>query len=104
MEPNFYDHKDSLYIGRTAEELFAKLAQAKKFKIRLASEEENKIEHWDLELEKIRKTKVDVKSLKRVNRSDRDFQDKLIWIEIHGVGKNNFGWLFGSQADVIKND
>jgi len=43
---------------------------------------------------------VEVKSRKRISRSDDGLQSDLTWIEIHGVRPKDTGWLFG-KADLI---
>ena len=43
--------------------------------------------------------KVEVKSKKRINRSDKDEQNELIWVELRNV-RGKTGWLFG-KADLI---
>jgi len=44
---------------------------------------------------------VDVKARKRLARSDDEAQDSWLLLELHGVGANNRGWLYGSQAHLI---
>src|SRR5439155_23623266 len=44
--------------------------------------------------------RVEVKSRKRMGRNDQDVQDEYVWIELHGVRKNDQGWLHG-KADLI---
>ena len=43
---------------------------------------------------------MEVKSRKRISRSDAGLQSKLTWVEIHGVRPTDAGWLFG-KADLI---
>lgn len=64
------------------------------------TEKELQIKHVDFILDK--KTKVEVKSSKRIARGDSGSNDQFIWVEISNVsssqGKN--GWLYG-YADII---
>jgi hypothetical protein len=38
--------------------------------------------------------------MKRIKRSDEFVQDEWCWVELHGVRKNDKGWLYG-KAKVI---
>jgi hypothetical protein len=71
--------------------------------IKKATKEEDINEHWDFlgdysELELIGK-KIDVKSMKRVHRSDLTPTEDYHWIEIQNV-LGNKGWIYG-MADFI---
>ncbi len=98
---NRFDKKDSLELGENAENLFIVLAVKLGWKISASSKDENIDEHWDYLIEKESQVfKVEVKSRKRVSRSDEGLQTGLTWIEIHGVRPKDTGWLFG-KADLI---
>jgi len=98
---NRYDKKDSLELGQNAESLFAKSALKHGWLIEPASEDSNKNEHFDYVMSKdARSLRVEVKSRKRMGRKDSDVQDEHVWIELHGVRKDDQGWLYG-KADLI---
>ena len=98
---NRYDRKDSLELGQSAESLFAKSAIKHGWVVVPPSEESNMDEHFDYIMSKDKKSlKVEVKSRKRRRRGDQDVQDEYVWVEIHGVRKNDQGWLYGN-ADLI---
>lgn len=98
---NQYDHKDSLELGERAESLFVKLAQQSGWKISASSKDENINAHWDYQIEKDSQVfKAEVKSRKRISRSDNGLQSEFTWVELHGVRPNDSGWLFG-KADLI---
>lgn len=98
---NKFDKKDSLELGEGAETLFILLAVRLGWKISASSQKENIDEHWDYLIEKDNAAfKVEVKSKKRVMRSDKNPQHDLTWIELHGVRPKDTGWLFG-KADLI---
>ena len=98
---NRYDKKDSLELGQKAESLFAKSALKHGWMIEPASEDSNKNEHFDYIMSKEgRSLNVEVKSLKRMGRKDSDVQEEHVWIELHGVRKEDQGWLYG-KADLI---
>jgi hypothetical protein len=98
---NRYDKKDSLELGQKAESLFAKSALRHGWMIEPASEDSNKNEHFDYIMSKDgRSLNVEVKSLKRMGRKDSEVQDEHVWIELHGVRKDDQGWLYG-KADLI---
>ena len=99
---NRFDNKDSLELGENAQQLFKRLAKAKGWKVSPASRDEDINEHWDFFLEKGDKsTRIDVKSMKRIKRSDPHLQDEYTWMEIHGVRPNDNGWLYGGKADHL---
>jgi len=98
---NRYDKKDSLELGQNAESLFAKSALKHGWLIEPASEDSNKNEHFDYIMSKDgRSLNVEVKSRKRMGRKDSAVQDEHVWIELHGVRKDDNGWLYG-KADLI---
>lgn len=98
---NRYDKKDSLELGQKAESLFARSAIKHGWTIAPASEDSNKNEHFDYIMSKEgRSLNVEVKSLKRMGRKDSDVQEEHVWIELHGVRKEDQGWLYG-KADLI---
>jgi hypothetical protein len=67
-----------------------------------SSGKENIDEHIDYIIERDGKSrKVDVKSLKRIKRGDKQTQDEFLWIELHSVRENNKGWLYDGKADLI---
>jgi hypothetical protein len=98
---NRYDKKDSLELGQKAESLFAKSAIKHGWVVEPAPEDSNKHQHFDYIMSKDdRSLKVEVKSRKRMSRQESDVQDEYIWIELHGVRKDDDGWLYG-KADLI---
>ena len=97
---NRFDKKDSLELGEHAEGLFILIAIKSGWKVSASTQDENIDEHWDFLIEKDGASfKVEVKSKKRINRSDKDEQNALIWVELRNV-KDKTGWLFG-KADMI---
>ena len=98
---NRYDRKDSLELGRSAESLFANSAIKHGWTIQPAPEDSNINEHYDYIMSRDDKSfRVEVKSRKRMGRSDHDVQDEHVWIELHGVREDDQGWLYG-KADLI---
>lgn len=99
---SLYRRQDSLELGRRAEDAFARLAIRRGFKVSASSKKEDINEHVDYVIERNGKSKkVDVKSLKRKSRGDRELQDEFLWIELHSVRKDNKGWLYAGKADLI---
>ncbi len=39
--------------------------------------------------------------MKRLSRNNSKLQDKWVWIELHGVRKNDKGWLYGGKSDLL---
>jgi hypothetical protein len=98
---NRYDKKDSLELGQKAESLFAESALKHGWMVEPAPSDSNKNEHFDYIMSKDgRSLKVEVKSRKRMGRKDSNVQDEYVWIELHGVRKDDDGWLYG-KADLI---
>ena len=98
---NRYDKKDSLELGQNAESRFAASAIKHGWMVEPAPEDGNINEHFDYIMSREDKSfRVEVKSRKRVGRGDTDVQDEHVWIELHGVRKNDKGWLYG-KADLI---
>ncbi len=99
---NKYDRKDSLELGETAESQFAELARQKGWQVTKAPGRRDRDEHWDFLIQKGKqKFRVDVKARKRISRRDAALQDHWVWIELHGVRKDDPGWLYGGKADLI---
>ena len=97
---NKFDKKDSLELGEHAENLFILLAVKLGWRISTSTQEENIHDHWDYLIEKDDKQyKVEVKSKKRISRSDANEQNNFVWVEIQNV-RGETGWLFG-KADLI---
>ncbi len=108
--------------GRIAENFFESVAKNRKWGVTKSSSVQNRLEHWDFLLEQTaeckdnmlsniiisqdgissesKSIKVDVKSMKKINRTDEFCQQRLVWIEMSGNGTNK-GWLYGSLADII---
>ena len=99
---NKYDKRDCLEIGQKAEDVFARIAAKRGWRLITASNYANVNDHWDLRIEKgAERYRVDVKSMKRLSRSDSDVQDEWIWIELHGVREHDRGWLYDGKAELI---
>lgn len=61
-----------------------------------ASKKENMYDHIDLTVDGMT---VDVKGMKKVNRSDSEVSPNIHWIEFQNV-RGNKGWIYG-KADYI---
>jgi hypothetical protein len=97
---NRFDKKDSLKLGEKAECLFAEMTQQSGWQVSPSSKDENIDEHWDFQIVKgEEKFKVEVKSQKRINRTDDGTQLDYTWVELRNV-RGKVGWLFG-KADLI---
>ena len=75
---------------------FKNMCLKKKFQISKATKNQDIYEHWDF---KVNKSLVDVKGLKKVSRSDGNYNYDIAWLEIQNV-RGNLGWLKG-KADFI---
>jgi hypothetical protein len=65
------------------------------------TKEQDMFEHWDVQGRRRNGQlyKYDVKSLKKLNRSDPDYRDDVTWVEGTNV-RGDKGWLKG-EADYI---
>lgn len=81
--------------GERAEEMFRELALDKGYMIIDASLEEQ-YKHTDFLMEKDGKMwKVDIKARKKLKRSDENYCDEWIWLEILNV-RGDPGWIYGN--------
>ena len=102
MFRNQYDSNHSFELGEEAEKEFCRLAIENGFTVFPAVAYTDMHEHIDFIICKCteREYSVDVKGMKRISRNGEP-QDKQIWIELHGVNKDNEGWLYGGKAYFI---
>ena len=80
--------------GKEAEYLLCELFQIFG-ETKMSSENEDIYEHWDFSFT----IKVDVKTMKKLNRNDEDYNEDIHWIELRNVHGNK-GWVHG-KAQVI---
>jgi hypothetical protein len=90
--------------GVLAEAIFERLAEINGWIIVKSTPAEDRM-GWDFciskKLDQGQVTfKVDVKSIKKISRSDQSFQDKYTWIEL-SKGKDSPGWLYRQATDVF---
>ena len=103
MEANKYDKNGKcLKSGKIAEMLFQKVAINNGCTLSDAIKEQDINEHWDkIIIKNNKRSRVDVKARKKINRSDASAQDEWIWIELHGVRKYDGGWIFNGKSEYI---
>ncbi len=91
---------ESIQRGKGTENHFQRYFEDKGWKVTAASQHANMYSHLDFKLEKDGEVHtVDVKSEKKVNRSDTETQNELIFLEWNNV-QGRDGWLLG-KATVI---
>jgi hypothetical protein len=96
------DSNNSGKNGELSEDRFELTIPEYRWNYRKATEDENKYQHWDFLLYwNLRGFRTEVKGMKRINRWDEDVQDKWLWIELHGIGEHNKGWLFGAESEIL---
>lgn len=106
IKPHKYDHRGCLDSGNNAEASFDNIAKKMGHNIMKATPEQDMVEKWDRLLYKGnvaevgKMYKVEIKGMKRIKWFGR-IQDKLTWVELHGVGEKDDGWLYGGKADII---
>jgi len=97
-----WNQEEYLDHGRVAENKFARHAQDFGWDVSFSDSEQDMNEHWDVKIERgDQRYRIDVKAMKKLNRSDRSAQDNFAWIELHGVGARNYGWLYSGKADYV---
>lgn len=81
-----------LAIGKEKEKEFCRL-----FKNAIRSTEEQDInEHWDVEIT----SKIDVKGLKKIKRSDEDVNENIHWLEIKGI-TGHLGSVYSEHVEYF---
>ena len=98
---NKYDSAGSCCrAGDSAEEQFQRLATTRGWTCQTATCEENIYYHIDFYLTNATHTKVscDVKAEKKIRRHHTTVTPNHTWLELHGVRKNDLGWLFSPKA------
>tara|TARA_R110001606_G_C15340113_1_gene646481 strand:- start:963 stop:1442 length:480 start_codon:yes stop_codon:yes gene_type:complete len=83
-------------VGQRAEDLFAACLAKRGISCRPSNRDEQIYGHIDFHTDK---GTVDVKAMKRVNRSDSSQQNQYTWVEFKNV-RGNVGWLC-SKVDFI---
>ena len=98
MKRNPYDSSGCLEQGKDAESKFVNLAQQRGLDIREATAHQNIVDHWDkaIRKDKGRWYRVEIKSMKKINRSDKESQARYTIIELKGV-TGHPGWLYGKS-------
>lgn len=79
--------------GIITEESFRKLVETHFLSITKSSDDEDMNDHVDFTIP----IKIDVKGLKKINRSDENVQDDYHFVEIKNVNGDN-GWLYGQAT------
>lgn len=98
---NKFDRNGSAFkLGAAAETGFELAAKKSGYKISKGTRSDD-INHIDffMEMDGGIKMSVDVKSRKKIKRSDESVNDELLWIEFKNV-RGMRGWLYG-KADLI---
>jgi Holliday junction resolvase len=89
--------KNCFAIGTKAEREFADILKRKGYKITWANKYQNIHAHWDLmATKKNERYRVDVKSAKKINRSDKYVQYEMVWVELSNVNSDK-GWAYGGS-------
>lgn len=87
-------------MSRNQSYFFAGKENEKRFRdlfdgMRESTRKEDMYQKFDMEL----KTKIDYKGLKKLNRSDKEYNENIHWVELLNV-RGDRGWLYG-EADVF---
>jgi hypothetical protein len=79
------------------QEIEKKFAESVKIfsKVEYSTKDQDIYEHWDVKMS----IKVDVKAMKKINRSDEESNENIHYVELKNVHGNN-GWLYG-DADYF---
>ena len=99
MQKNKYDVTGKcLSRGLAAQQRFENIAKKRQNEIRASGRNEDMNKHIDYWIEE---TSYDVKAVKKLNSGDKDVDYDIVWIELHGVRKNDAGWLYNGCANFI---
>jgi len=95
--------RSSNEMAEMARELFKDASSRSGWSATVANISTDSKEHWGFLIQKENEASrlVDVRSRKRLNRSDIEPQDEWQWIELHGVQPNDNGWLFNRKSEWI---
>jgi hypothetical protein len=93
------DNQEFLKKGKEKELELINLLKLNQFNesYECATKDQDIYEHWDFKI--VNETKIDVKSLRKISRTDSKVNENYSWIEILNVHGNK-GSLYG-DADVI---
>lgn len=105
-EPTHIGTDECSERGELAEKAFIAVAEAFGWQTQRASQYENLYQHRDVRIWKGKCARqgdfwVDIKSAKKLRRSDPDVQFDRLWIEVHGVRPNDPGWVIGGESALI---
>jgi hypothetical protein len=96
----FDTNKACAIQGDKAENSFKNLLISEGLQVRDADTVEQR-NHVDLIAnENNQNVRYEIKSRKKISRSDDDYQDSLVWIEIQNV-RGDLGWLFGASDYIV---
>jgi hypothetical protein len=93
-------------VGRAAEQRFEDLGVAYGCTVSRSTPAQDAQEHWDVLIvlpstEGGARYQVDVKAMKKLERNDAVASMTHTYIELHGKGRDNAGWLYAGRADLI---
>ena len=86
--------------GRKTEERFSEDIKKLGFLINYSTTAQDINEHWDLEIIQQKKTKIDVKGLKKLSRQNENTQEDYHFIEIKNVNGDK-GWCYAEEVDAF---
>lgn len=87
-----FNKEKFLSIGKEKEEEFSNLfASAIK-----STKKQDVIEHWDVQIN----SRIDVKGLKKIRRSDSDVNENIHWLEIKGI-TGHLGSVYSDHVDYF---
>ena len=101
MKSPFDTDGKSYEYGKSVESLFKEIGEKNGFKVEESSDYENIHGHIDFFITSPdnKRLSVDVKGMKKLNRSDESVQDEWLFLEFKNVHGNK-GWLYG-MAELI---
>lgn len=96
-----YNNEEYQQQGIKGEKNFEITAKECGWSIIEATKNQDYLLHIDFIIEGFNKRfTVEVKAMKKISRSDDDYQDEWIWLELRGSNYTP-GWIYGGHADLI---
>jgi len=90
--------QEFLKKGKVKEADLIQLLEKNGAKVDEATPSQDMREHWDIKI--VSELKIDVKGLKKSQRSDQEPNENIHWIEIKNV-QGKVGWAYATEVDYF---
>lgn len=99
--PSNVKYKNSYLEGKRTEKLFLDICESNNYNCEKSDDYNDIYQHFDFKviINNNVKTRIDVKSEKRLNRNDKNISEDIQWLELKGVSGYD-GWLYGKSTHI----